>query len=133
MTQRTRTIVGAAIGVAAAGWWVVVMAVQAAAEPIAYAENNTYWYRDARWLALLALAVALVWTFRGDRVVSWAAVGGFVGSVGLDVLVDRLNAMGLCAVIAAWLGGWVLGMRRPINPRTRPLLLAASLAAAGAV
>ena len=133
MSTRFRAVAGPIVAAVAAGWWVVAMSVQTAAEPFGYAENNTYWLRDVRWLALLAIAVAAVWTFRGDAFVSTVAAFGYAVSTVVDAVVDRMDALWAQAAILLWIGVWVWGYLRRTRPGNRTLLLASVIAATGAV
>jgi hypothetical protein len=137
-----------AVGLACAGAGVVVWAsdltlVQGSTEPAepwhdAWASNNTYWARDLRWMALVAVFAGLVLALRGDRRRSAGAGLAVLGLIGVDLILDRLDLAGgpaagwlsaaACALIlAAWLFA-----RRGAAPDRVPLVVAASVAAATA-
>ncbi|MGH8880270.1 MAG: hypothetical protein ACRD0P_23440 [Stackebrandtia sp.] len=131
MSIRIRVIAGLTVAALAALWWIVAMAVQQAAEPFTYAENNTYWLRDVRWLAGLAIAVALVWTFRGDRFMTGVAAAVFAAAIAMDIVVDRLNTAAAGAVVLLLLTAWFAGRGREIRPSRSMSAMASGFAIAG--
>ncbi|WP_433615916.1 hypothetical protein ACQP2P_13120 [Dactylosporangium sp. CA-139114] len=138
-------------------WAVGLTRLQSSTEPVGeeMASNNTYWARDLRWMAIVAVAVAFVVAARSSaaglgRVRSWCLVAGFTVVVAADLVCDRLDvtatipiAAGAVAVATA---GWLAltrsgpvrsaraadpdGARGPAAGPARGLVLAAAVAAA---
>ncbi|WP_229070280.1 hypothetical protein [Actinoplanes sp. DH11] len=77
---------------AAVLWAVGVTELQPLSEPAgpdAFGENNTYWARELRWGALLALVVTLIVLGRGGR---WASLGALIAGgawLATDIWLDR--------------------------------------------
>lgn len=135
-------------GLSGAGAGVVVWAsnltlVQGLTEPAEpwhdeWASNNTYWARDLRWMALVAVVAGLVLALRGDRRRSAGAGLAVLGLIGVDLVLDRLDLAGRpgagwlsAAACALILVAWLFA-RRGAAPDRVPLILAASVAAATA-
>ncbi|MER7282143.1 hypothetical protein ABT369_47715 [Dactylosporangium sp. NPDC000244] len=79
-------------------WAVGLTRLQSLTEPVGeeVASNNTYWARDLRWMAIVAVAVAFVVAARSSaaglgRVRSWCLVAGFTVVVAADLVCDRLD------------------------------------------
>nr|BFE61254.1 hypothetical protein GCM10020063_057800 [Dactylosporangium thailandense] len=138
-------------------WAVGLTRLQSSAEPVGeeVASNNTYWARDLRWMAIVAVAVAFVVAARSSaaglgRVRSWCLVAGFTVVVAADLVCDRLDvtatipfAVGAVVVVTA---GWLAltrsgpvrsaraadpdGARGPAAGPARAVVLAAAVAAA---
>lgn len=100
MFERIRVGWGLAIACAAAVLWAIDLTVlEPAAEPSkslpdGLAQNNTYWARDLRVMALVAVLGGIVLMVRGERVRSWLGVVGTVLWLGVDVGLDRLDVRG---------------------------------------
>ncbi|MEE6261166.1 hypothetical protein [Plantactinospora sonchi] len=142
-----RGLIGVGTALGAVVCWAIGLAVlQHTTEPTGaagYAENNTYWVRDLRMMALLVVVLGLLLAVDGAR----AAVLP-VGALGLlwlaaDVVLDRTDLAGAtaatglalvgCAVVLAvvpLLARW----RNPDGPRPEPrtLLVVSAIAAATA-
>jgi hypothetical protein len=103
--------------------------------------TDTYWARDLRWMAMVAVLVALLVAARGRPVRSAVAVLGAIAWLRLDLYLDRIDvagrtatvrlAVGACAVItvAVVALGWRV---RDVRGGSWILLLAAMVAAATA-
>jgi hypothetical protein len=126
---------------AAALWAYDLTILQPGTEPAkpwaaAVAENNTYWARDLRVMAIVAAITALVVAVDGARRRSVALVSAGVAWCGLDVLVDRLDVAGPAAGIGLGVGavGVVLvaaaGLGRGRSAPYRPALTVAGCVAA---
>ncbi|WP_346536227.1 hypothetical protein [Micromonospora sp. DPT] len=148
-----RPAVGLLLAATAVVLWAVGMTVlQPLTEPLGpwperLAAENTYWARDLRFLAILAIVLALVLTGQGDR--RWTDPAVLVGAVWVivDILLDRTDVTGVAAtlllVAAAWLVtgllGWFLVHRhgrpgRPVHWRHRRALgVAAAVATTSAL
>ncbi|GIE91949.1 hypothetical protein [Actinoplanes regularis] len=132
-----RSVLMAAAAVSAATWAIGVTVLQPLSEPgepDVLAENNTYWARELRWGALIALVLALIALGRGGR---WVTVGALITGgawIGVDLGLDRIDmasgtwqlaagavatALVCCAVAAAV----------PSVPRPGALFTAATVAA----
>ncbi|WP_127506085.1 hypothetical protein [Actinoplanes solisilvae] len=103
---------------AAVAWALGLVVLQPLSEPIGpetYA-NNTYWARELRWGALLALVLALIVLSGGRRRANWSIVAGGCAWLAADVVLDRFDvdqgaawfaagaavvALAGCAVVAA--------------------------------
>lgn len=107
------------------------------------AGNNTYWARDLRWMALLAVLAALVLAARGRPLRSAAALLGTVAWLGLDLYLDRTDLTGRGSAVAlafaasAVVAAAVVALGRQARPRTTRadssvLLFAAMVAGATA-
>jgi hypothetical protein len=140
-----------AVGLAGAGAGVVLWActltlVQGPGVDVV-ASNNSYWARDLRWMALVAVFVGLVLALRGHRRGSAGAGLGVLALVGVDVVLDRLDLSGgpAAAALAAAVGALIvtagllarrdapgLPTRRDAARGRGVLVLAASVAAATA-
>jgi hypothetical protein len=55
------------------------------------AQNNTYWARDVRWSAILAVVAALVAAARGSARRGIAAAGAGLIWIGADLVLDRID------------------------------------------
>lgn len=99
--------VGLLLALAGAALWAkgltVMQPLVEAAQPgrALYAENDTYWARDFRWMAVLAAVCALILAARGDRAVSIAVSAGGVGWLSLDTLLDRYDVAGAQLQVSA--------------------------------
>ncbi|MGH8880269.1 MAG: hypothetical protein ACRD0P_23435, partial [Stackebrandtia sp.] len=127
MTTRTRNIVGYSIAVIVGLWWVVIGGRDAGEAP-----ETMFWLRDARWLTMLALVAAWVWTFQGDRFMTAAAGGGLVIACGVDLLATRIDLQIIGVVVLILLGSLVLRRKHDIRPAPRLSAAAAAVAGAGA-
>ncbi|MEV0720368.1 hypothetical protein [Asanoa sp. NPDC050611] len=103
-----------------------------------YAENNTYWARDLRFCAVVAIALAICLAGRGAGLSRWVAPVTAAGWIGVDLAVDRAGLEGdAVATVLAVVGGLaavavptvVLRRVGDGRPRRRPLVLGASIAA----
>ncbi|WP_238005291.1 hypothetical protein KZZ52_17275 [Dactylosporangium sp. AC04546] len=141
-------IFGLMIAWAGAVFWAVGLTrLQPLTEPVGgkVASNNTYWARDLRWMAIVAIAVAFVVAARSSaaglgRVRAWCLVAGFAAAVAADLVCDRLDvtatipfAVGAVVVVTA---GWLALNRSGPAPSARAAgparaaVLAAAVAAA---
>ncbi|MEU7608881.1 hypothetical protein [Micromonospora sp. NPDC049204] len=97
-------------------WAFGVTVLQPLTEPIGpWSErlpgNNTYWARDLRFLAIMAVAVGLVLAGRGLR--SWSRTAVVLGGcwVAADLAIDRTDPIGVRATVLLAVGGCaVLGV-----------------------
>jgi hypothetical protein len=137
MFARIQTWWGLAVaGVAATIWGlnltVLQPLVRTAKLAPASAENNTYWARDLRIDAIVAIVCALVLVARGDRGRSALAVGSGVLWLGADLALDRSNTTATTLVVTvAWLVILAFGLLGGAGgrPGPAPLRLAAAVAA----
>ncbi|GAA2389090.1 hypothetical protein GCM10010170_100540 [Dactylosporangium salmoneum] len=151
-------MLGLMIAWAGAVFWAVGLTrLQPLTEPVGeeVASNNTYWARDLRWMAIVAVAVAFVVAARSSaaglgRVRAWCLAAGFAVAVAADLVCDRLDVtatipftVGAVVVVTA---GWLAltrsgparsaraadpdGARNPAAGPTRAVVLAAAVAAA---
>lgn len=149
MISRIRFWAGLVCAMIAAIWWAVgITVIQPLVEPVASAENNTYWLRDTRWLALLAIVLAFVWSFRGDKRLSGMAAGALVVGFGADIALDRFDDVfmteqfdfvesnsirwGVYLVVILVPGAWIRAKFQPVRPNRKVSTLAAFVAAAAA-
>jgi len=122
-------------------WAVGLTVMQPMTEPHrqladAYGGNNTYWARDARWTAVVIIAVGLILAARGNRLVTLLAGGGGAAWLGVDTWLDRLDITGVPATAACiGVGGavvtaaWFLSGRRDLAAHRTILIMTAALAA----
>ena len=121
----------------AALWAIGVTVLQPMTEPADWAENNTYWVRDVRWMAIFAVFATLILLVRGDRIRSGLAALGVACWLGVDLWLDRIDvagsnstkwaaALGCLVVLAAFL----VESLSPGRPDHRVLAAAAGVAAA---
>lgn len=121
MRQGWTGVTGAAVSVSAAVFWAYALAVlQPSTEPAPptdWAENNTYWARDLRFLALVVVVLGLVLIARGDRSRSRLAMAVGAGWFVADVALDRAGVSGtpMAALLAAGGGAVVLAFFRAIR------------------
>ena len=136
---RALGLVGGCVG--ATLWAVAVTVLQTPSEPppTDLAENNTYWVRDVRWMAILAVVGALILVFRGDRIRSGLAALAVPGWLGLDLWLDRIDAAGPTATRWAVVLGCVVVFAAFLVERLSPgepdrwvLAIGAAVAAATA-
>lgn len=131
-------LVVAGLAAAAAVVWAIGMTVwQPLSEPDGpdfYVDNNTYWPRELRWGALIALVLVLIVIARGSRAAilgaTVAGVGGVVADLALDRFGQDVGTAGLvaAAVVAALLCCTV-AMVVPVIPRPGVLFVVAVIAA----
>jgi hypothetical protein len=136
--MRSRFVVGGGLVAAASGallWGYAVTAL--AAPPGLDAENNTYWSRDLRWSAALAVFAILVALARGERRLTAYLGGGLAAWLAADLVVDRLDlshpflpAAG--AVVAVVGAGIVVHRTAGREVGRRALLTVAAVCAASA-
>ncbi|MEV7225618.1 hypothetical protein AB0M79_01165 [Polymorphospora sp. NPDC051019] len=128
-----------AAAAAAVGWAVGLAVLQPLTEPSgpdAYAENNTYWVRDLRFMAIVAVVLGLVLAARGDRRATRTGVTAGLLWIGADVALDRSDLAGWPAATAlAVLGCLAVGTvaatgRRSRRPDRRALVVAAAVGVA---
>ncbi|WP_212817875.1 hypothetical protein [Polymorphospora rubra] len=125
---------------AAVGWAIGLAVLQPLTEPSgpdAYAENNTYWVRDLRFMAVVAIALGLILAGRGDRWATRAGVAAGALWIGADVVLDRSDlagwpAAGTLAALGCLAVGAVAAIqrRRAHRPRRRALVAVAAVGAA---
>ncbi|GIF75061.1 hypothetical protein [Asanoa siamensis] len=104
-----------------------------------YAENNTYWARDLRFSAIVAIALAIVLAGRGGRLARWLGPATGVAWIATDLLVDRADVAGggaaavlaiAGALVAVAVTGLVHLRAGRGEPRLRSLVISAAIAAA---
>ncbi|WP_143050035.1 hypothetical protein [Asanoa ishikariensis] len=104
-----------------------------------YAENNTYWARDLRFCAVVAIVLAVLLAGRGGRLARWAALAVGAAWIGADLLLNRSDVRGDVAAVvlsvaaaAAALAAILVVRRRTRGdePDHRPLVLGAAVSAA---
>ena len=130
------------VGWAGAALWAYGIAVlQPLCEPGSpyweYAENNSYWARDVRWAAILAVAAGLAAAAGRSWVVATAVPG-----VAADLVLDRIDPGRPALMPAALIAGVVVSVaavvaaRRSPRPGGRPLaawIVAACVLGAGMI
>jgi hypothetical protein len=134
--QRALLAVLAAVG--AAVWAVGVTVWQPLSEPEHFAgatgENNTYWARELRWGALVAVVLLLVVYVHGDRRATRGVLLGGVAWLAIDIQLDRIDpasgtvAFAIVAAVAAIAGCAAAGAVTAV-PRPQVLLTVATVAA----
>ncbi|MBW6435693.1 hypothetical protein KZ829_18280 [Actinoplanes hulinensis] len=136
-TMVERAVLLSLAAVSAAMWAVGVTILQPLSEPEgpdAYGENNTYWARELRWGALIALILMVIVCARGDRRATRAVWAGGLLWFGADLGLDRIDqdsgtmrlAIGAAVVSLAGCAA-VRAVSR--MPRTGTLLTTATVAA----
>jgi len=136
--------IGAALG--AAVFWGINLAVwQRSTEQssglvyFSIAENNTYWARDLRFCAIVAIALAMILAGRGGRLSRWAGPAVGAAWIAADLILDRADVGGVAAAAILAVAGGVTAvgatvavLRRTTDavPHHRSLVLAAAIAAA---
>ncbi|GLW27598.1 hypothetical protein [Actinoplanes regularis] len=135
-----RSVLMAAAAVSAATWAIGVTVLQPLSEPGepgVLAENNTYWARELRWGALIALVLVLIALGRGGR---WVTVGALITGgawIGVDIGLDRIDmASGTwqlaAGAVATALVCCAAAAAVPSVPRLGALFTAATVAAVAA-
>lgn len=100
MSFFTRGTFGWVIVFGGAAYWALALTLlQPGTEHGDFAQNNSYWVRDLRWTAIVAVVIVVIALVRGDRVRSAAALLGGAAWIGLDLLLDRLDVAGIGAAI----------------------------------
>lgn len=103
------------------------------------AENNTYWARDLRFCAVVAIVLAVLLAGRGGRLSRWAGLAVGAAWIGADLILDRADVGGdAAAAIVAVAGGVaavagtgvVLRRTTDAPPHHRALVCGAAIAAA---
>jgi hypothetical protein len=133
-----RALLAALAAVAAAVWAVGVTVWQPLSEPAHFAdatgENNTYWARELRWGALVAVVLLLIVYVRGDRRATRGVLLGGVAWLAIDLQLDRFDpasgtvALAIVAAVAAIAGCAAAGAVTAV-PRPQVLLTVATVAA----
>jgi hypothetical protein len=119
--RRWLSALGLVCGCTGATLWAVgVTVLQSASEPTDWAENNTYWVRDVRWMAIFAVLGALILVFRGDRSRSGLAALAVGGWLGLDLWLDHIDVAGPTATRWAVLLGCVVVLAAFLAERLSP-------------
>ncbi|MEU8375020.1 hypothetical protein AB0C22_18095 [Micromonospora sp. NPDC048894] len=126
------------LAAAAALVWAIGMTVwQPLSEPTdgAIGENNTYWARELRWSALIAIVLSLVVQVRGDRRATRGVLFGGVAGLAADIVLDQLDltssattGLAVAAVSVAVVACAVIGAAAVV-PRP-PVLLTVAIVAA---
>jgi hypothetical protein len=104
-TGRLRAAAGLLCAAAAAVLWTVGLTIlQPRNEPAGVgmfevASNNTYWARDVRFAAIVAVVTGFILSVGGRRPLAWCALGGGIAWAGVDVLLDRLDVAGPTATV----------------------------------
>lgn len=126
------------LAAAAALVWAIGMTVwQPLSEPTdgALGENNTYWARDLRWSALVAIVLMLLVQVRGDRTATRRVLLGGVAVLAADMVLDRLDltssaTIGLTvAAVAIAVVACAVAGTGALTPRAPALLTVAVVAA----
>ncbi|AEV85873.1 hypothetical protein ACWT_4854 [Actinoplanes sp. SE50] len=123
---------------AATGWALGMTVLQPMSEPTgpdAYGENNTYWARELRWGALIALVVIILVYVRGDRRATRSVLLGGVAWLAADIALDRINPTTVLLPVAAALTALLCCAAAgglPLVPQPRTLFGAALVAAIAA-
>ncbi|MBG0569197.1 hypothetical protein [Actinoplanes aureus] len=121
----------------AVAWALGVTVLQPLSEPTgpdAFAEDNTYWARELRWGALIALLLVLILLARGGRWTTWGVLVSGCAWLAVDVGLDRIDynsdstKLGIGAAAAALICCAVV-MVVPAVPRPNALLAVAMVAA----
>ncbi|MFC6020904.1 hypothetical protein ACFP2T_32630 [Plantactinospora solaniradicis] len=104
-----RGVVGVGSAIGATVFWAIGLAVlQRLSEPVgpdAYAENNTYWVRDLRFMAVIVVVLGLLLAFGGARVSVGPILALGVAWIAADIALDRAGPAGAAtAVILAVVG-----------------------------
>src|SRR5689334_1253223 len=123
---------------AAAALWAIALTVwQPLTEPVGSAENNSYWVREVRFMAIVAVVCGLVLVFRGALIRSVLTAVGSLGWVGVDLWLDRLDVAGrgvtirtVVIAVGVVLAAGLAGLWRSRQPNRYVLTLAAAVAAA---
>jgi membrane protein YqaA with SNARE-associated domain len=116
--------VGSALG--ATVFWAIGLAVlQRLSEPVgpdAYAENNTYWVRDLRFMAVIVVVLGLLLASGGARAGVKPILALGVAWIAADVVLDRVGVAGaVTAVVLAVVGCVaVLTVALSLARRTQP-------------
>ncbi|MER7002830.1 hypothetical protein ABT297_07260 [Dactylosporangium sp. NPDC000555] len=129
-----------AVAVAAAGaavlWAIGLVVLQPLSEPLAGSEgqNNTYWARELRWDAIVAVVLAVVVCARARRRATAEALLGGLVWLAVDIALDRAelsNGTVPLAVVAAVvaLAGCYRGVTSRGTAHRAGLLVAAAVAA----
>ncbi|MEV0811022.1 hypothetical protein [Micromonospora sp. NPDC050200] len=114
MRPVNRYAVGLGLAALAAVVWAVGLTIlQPLTEPIGpwpeqFAGNNTYWARDLRFLAVVAVVLGLVLAGGGDRRWTDPAVLLGAGWVAADLLLDRADLAGTAATVVLVTAGWLV-------------------------
>ncbi|MEV4538465.1 hypothetical protein AB0J82_32275 [Asanoa sp. NPDC049518] len=104
-----------------------------------YAENNTYWARDLRFSAVVAIGLAILLAGRGARLSRWAALGVGATWIGADLLLNRADVHGDVAAVVLSVAGAAAALAAALVVRRktrgdegerRPLALGAAVSAA---
>ncbi|MCA2219084.1 hypothetical protein [Jidongwangia harbinensis] len=132
-----RVLLSALAAVAAAVWAVGVTVWQPLSEPAhvadATGENNTYWARELRWGALVAVVLLLVVYVRGDRRATRGVLLGGAAWLAIDIQLDRIDpasgtvALAITAAVAAIAACAAAGAVAAV-PRPQVLLTVATVA-----
>jgi hypothetical protein len=138
-----RGVVAIACAVGAAVFWAVDLALW---QPLAerpgefgevYGENNTYWARDLRFSAIVALALGVLLAGRGGRLSRWVALTAGAAWAAADLMLDRADVDGGGAAVVLAVSGAVAAtavtatalLRGAAEPADRPLVMGAAIAA----
>ncbi|GGN35177.1 hypothetical protein FHR83_006122 [Actinoplanes campanulatus] len=139
-TTVERVVLLSLAAASAAIWAVGVTVLQPLSEPAgpgASGENNTYWARELRYGALLALILVLIVTARGDRRATRTVCLGGLLWLGADLALDRIDQISASVPLAA--GAALMAMvgclavwTVPGLPRPATLLTVGTVAAVAA-
>src|SRR5690349_19519321 len=111
MGPRSRIALISLAAVSAAVWAYGMVVLQPLSEPggpDAYGSNNTYWARELRWGALIALLVAVLAQAGGSRRALRVTVAGATGWLAADLVLDRIDPGSGTVALAA--GGAVAAL-----------------------
>ncbi|WP_436533958.1 hypothetical protein [Actinoplanes sp. HUAS TT8] len=134
MGNLNRLVLTALAAASAVVWAIGITVLQPSSEPTgpdAYGENNTYWAREIRWAALIALVLVLIVLTRGAiRGPLAAGAAGLIADLALDRIDKDSGTVELAvgAAVVAVLFCVVAAVARTV-PRPGVLFLAATVAA----
>ena len=125
-----------AVAGGAALWAYGLSYLQPLTEPAESAGNNSYWVRDVRWAAMVAVIGLLFALARGDRRTGFVLLGALAGWTAADLALDRA---GLAHPVPVVIGAALLGAGAAIavsrveaRPNRRFLLTVGAVCAASA-
>ncbi|MDG4825541.1 hypothetical protein O7635_27145 [Asanoa sp. WMMD1127] len=133
---RTAVAIGCALG--AAVLWGVDLARWQPVLEFGIGQNNTYWARDLRFSAIVAIVLAVLLAGRGTRLSRWAGPAVGIGWIGADLAIDRAGIEGGGVAVALAAAGAAVAVAAAVlvsrraegEPGRRTLTVSAAIAAA---